>query len=283
MRHAMRAGRLPSRRRLIYLVDDDVEAGTSDQSLPFFYRQKLRMVEQPFCRRIRRFAGVAVVGSPVLARLFSPFMRTHLIRPYWSEPFPSLDHFDHLDLGKRWVDVAYLGSIVHRSDLMFVLPAIWRLLDLHPNLRFHVPARHRLPMEYENHPRIIRIPGFGWTAYRKEIIARRFHIAVYPLLDTPFNRARSANKLIEHAVVGAAPVYSSCWGEAQTAGEYGAGCLIPNDQEAWIQALSGLIENPDRMRRLASRAQNHARTLNSAEPQRRLWRELLELETPVIA
>ncbi|MEM7056122.1 MAG: hypothetical protein AAF557_00910 [Pseudomonadota bacterium] len=283
MRHAMRAGRLPERRRLIYLVDDDVEAGTSDQSLPFFYRQKLRMVEQPACRRIRRFAGVAVVGSPTLARLFAPIMQTHLIRPYWSERFACLDHFDGLERGQGWVDVAYLGSIVHRSDLMFLIPAIGRLLELHPNMRFHVPIRHRLPAELENHPRVMPIPGLGWTAYRRQIAGRRFHVTAYPLLDTPFNRARSANKLIEHAVVGAAPVYSSCWGEAQNAAEYGAGYLIPNDQEAWVQGLSGLIGNPDRMKRLAKRAQNFARTLNTAEPQRSLWRDLLELDAPAEA
>jgi len=206
-----------------------------------------------------------------------------LIRPYWSESFPSLDHFDHLERENNWIDVAYLGSIVHRSDLVFVLPAVGRLLDLHPNMRFHVPARHRLPAEFENHPRVQRIPGVGWTAYRKQIVGRRFHIALYPLLDTPFNRARSANKLIEHAVVGTAPVYSSCWSEAQNAAEYGAGCLIPNDREAWVQGLSGLIENPDRMRRLAMRAQHYARTLNTTGPQRKLWRKLLELEAPAYA
>lgn len=283
MRHAMRAGRLPERRRLIYLVDDDVEAGTSDQSLPFFYRQKLRMVEQPACRRIRRFAGVAVVGSPVLANLFAPFMKTHLIQPYWSEPFPSLDHFDDLERDNGWVDVAYLGSIVHRADLLFVLPAIDRLLELYPNMRFHVPARHRLASEFDNHPRVLRIPGTGWTSYRRQIVGRRFHIALYPLLDTPFNRARSANKLIEHAVVGAAPMYSSFWREAQNAEDYGAGCLVPNNQEAWIQALSGLIENPHRMRCLATRTQSYARTLNTAEPQRRLWQDLMELKMPAVA
>ena len=283
MRHAMRAGRLPDRRRLIYLIDDDVEAGTSDQSLPFFYRQKLRMVEQPASRKIKRFAGVAVVGSPALARLFAPLMETHLLRPYWSEPFAGLEHFDGLESDDQPIDMAYLGSIVHRSDLLFQVPVVLRLLDKHPRLRFHLPERHRLPAELDRHPRVWRIPGIGWTAYRSEITSRSFHIALYPLLDTPFNRARSANKLIEHALIGAAPVYSASWREGQRAAESGAGLLVPNDGEAWFQAISGLISDTARMRRLAHAAQAHATTLNSAVPQRTLWRELLELRESAFA
>ena len=283
MRHAMRAGRLPDRRRLIYLIDDDVEAGTSDQSLPFFYRQKLRMVEQPAGRLIRRFAGVAVVGSPTLARLFAPLMETHLLRPYWSEKFAGLDHFNSMDARDDWIEMAYLGSIVHRSDFVFQLPFVARLLDQNPRLRFHLPERHRLPPELDRHPRVVRVPGIGWTAYRREITGRQFHIALYPLLDTPFNRARSANKLIEHAVVGAAPVYSSTWREAQRAAAGEAGLLVPNDPDAWFQAVNGLIRDTGRMQHLAASAQTYAMNLNSPDPQRSLWRNLLELREPAFA
>lgn len=106
---------------------------------------------------------------------------------------------------------------------------------------------------------------------------------MYPLLDTPFNRGRSANKVIEHAVVGAAPVYSASWQEAQQAAERAAGKLVPNNQEAWVQALNGLIQDPARMLQLAQSAQGYAGSLNRAEPQRKLWRELLELDFPVLA
>lgn len=283
MRHGMRAGRLPERRRLIYLVDDDIDAGTNDDSLPFFYRQKLRMVEGPFGRKIKRFAGVAVVGSPVLAKLFKPLMETHLLRPYWSEQFASLDHFNGLGEPDRWIDMAYLGSVVHKSDLQFILPVAMELLRRHPRLRFFLPQRHRLPTEVENHPRVRRIQGLGWTAYRAEISSRRFHVALYPLLDTPFNRGRSPNKLIEHAVVGAAPVYSTSWREAARASTRGAALCLQNDPSAWLDGLDDLIADHQWMQSLASSAQNLAALLNKPEPQRKLWSDLLGLRTPAIA
>jgi hypothetical protein len=279
IRHALRAGRLPPRRRLIYLIDDDVDAGTGDESLPYFYRQKLRLVEAAQGRRIRRLAGVAVVASPVLARIFQPIMETHILRPYWSESFVELDHF----AGSDWIDLAYLGSAAHRGDLHFLLPVVRRLLAENPALRFNVGAEHRLPADLEGHARVRQIPGRTWTTYRRELAGRRFHVALYPLLDTPFNRGRSPNKLIEHAVTGAAPVYSASWREARRAGVHNAGLCLPNDPEAWCQAVRGLVADRAEMQRIAASAQQLGRSLNSAERQRALWRDLMEIREPLAA
>ena len=233
-------------------------------------------------RWIRRFAGVAVVGSPALARLFQPVMETHLLRPYWSERFAGLDHFDEVDQG-GWIDMAYLGSIVHRADLQFLLPVVRRLLARHARLRFHVPIRHRLPADLDDHPRVVRIPGIGWTAYRRQMAGRRFHLALYPLLDTPFNRGRSPNKLIEHAVIGAAPVYSESWREGRRAAVHNAGLSIPNDPDCWFEAVSDLVDAAGAMRRVATGAQALGRSLNSAPRQRALWRDLLEIRETAAA
>ena len=283
MRHDMRAGRLPPRRRLVYFIDDDVDAGISDESLPYFYRQKLKLVEYMAGRRLTRYAGVAVVGSQVLARLFRPLMETHLLRPYWSEPFAGLGHFDPLLAGEGWIDIAFLGSRIHKTDLAFILPVIGHLLARNPRVRFHLPERHTLPTAFDKHPRVCRIRGQGWTPYRREITTRQFHIALYPLMETPFNRARSPNKLIEHALVGAAPLYSGTWAEAKRVPHGTSGLCLPNEPEAWAKALEALLADPARMKALAQGAQATAARINRAEPQRGLWRNLLELREAAVA
>ena len=279
IRHDRHAGRLPPGRRLIYLVDDDLDAGASDESLPFLYRQRLRMVESAAARRIRRFAGIAVVSSPVLARVFQPMMQTHLLRPYWSEPFADLDHFAETET----IDMAYLGAGSHREDLAFLLPVIRLLLRENPTLRFHLRAEHRLPGDLQSHARVCRIPGRTWTEYRTELSRRRFHLALYPLMDTPFNRGQSPNKLIEHAIVGAAPIYSENWREARRASVHSAGVCLPDQQGIWFETISALMADREEMQRLAVASQRLARTLNSSSKQRAFWRELLEIEAPVAA
>ena len=287
MRHELRAERLPFGRRLIYFVDDAVGQGVGDASLPFLYRQKLRLVERASARRIGPRAAVVVVGSAELARQYAlPDLRgpgsrgieTRLIHPYWSEPIAGQEHFGPVVSRDGWVEVAYLGSAVHRADLEFLWPVIGAVLAAHPQVRFHLAERHRVPAAFAGHPRVVRIPGLGWGAYRAGLAARRFHLALYPLMDTDFNRARSLNKLIEHGVVGAAALYSRNWGEAWRVDEAGAGLVLRNDRGDWRAAIEHLLARPDTMRGLAAGAGALARVLNRAEPQRRLWAELMGVD-----
>ncbi|MEM9061899.1 MAG: hypothetical protein AAGD13_15675 [Pseudomonadota bacterium] len=283
MRHAMRSGPLPQGRRLIYMLDDDVDAGVADMSLPFLYRQKLRMVERPAGKDLVRRADIAVVSSPLLEEMLSRHLETHLMMPYWSEGLAPLDHFDRAVLPGGRFEIAYLGSFAHRSDLQFLLPVLANLLARFETVHVHVPQRHALPSPFDLHPRVHRIPGLGWTEYRTRLTERRFHVALYPLLDTPFNRARSPNKLIEHAVVGAAPIYSAEWRETERIVHGASGLCLPNTQHAWVDAIAALIRAPERARHLAEGARAVARRLNDPGPQRALWRQLLGVQERSVA
>lgn len=276
MRHDLRAGGVPGG-RLIYFVDDAVEAGADDASLPYLYRQKLRLVERAAGQRSAGRAAAVVVSSAELERRFAGLAETHLVHPYWSEPVAGLEHFDAVVAGQGWIEMAYLGSRVHRADLAFLWPAVGAALAAHPRLRFHLSERHRVPAALAGHPRIRRIPARGWGVYRAAMRGRRFHLALYPLMDTPFNRARSLNKLIEHGVVGAAPLYSRCWPEAWRARAAEAGLVLENRAEVWRDAIESLVARPAGMRALAARAGSLARNLNQAGPQRRLWSQLMEV------
>ena len=282
MRHDLFRGRVPGG-RLIYFLDDAVEEGATDASLSFLYRQKLRLVERAAGRRVGARAAAVVVSSPELARAFEGRVETRLVHPYWSEPVAGLGHFDAFMARQGWIDIAYLGSVVHRSDLAFLWPVVEAVLARHPRARFHLSERHRVPPPLARHPRIRPIPARGWSTYRAAMRGRRFHLALYPLMDTPYNRARSLNKLIEHGLVGAAPLYSRAWPEAWRAGSAGAGLLLGNVAEDWLGAIEGLIARPETTREIAARAASLARALNQPEPQRRLWAELMEVSPDAAA
>lgn len=287
LRHGLGAAALPRGRRLIYLVDDHVEDGVGDASLPFLYRQKLRFVERAAGRRIGPQAAAVVVSSPGL--LPHPGLhqgspgRVRLLHPYWSEPIAGLEHFAPLLRGEGWIEIAFLGSSVHRVDLDFLWPVIEALLAAEPRARFHLPSRHRVPPALAGHPRLLRIPAAGWPIYRAGLAGRRYHLALYPLLETPFNRVRSVNKLIEHAVVGAGGLYSRIWIEAWRAGDCGAGLLLDNRRADWLAAIAALVEQPQRLFWLAAEGAALARRLNSPGPQRRLWAELMGMDARAAA
>jgi len=279
MRHAMRSERLPEGRRLVYFLDDAVEQGAGDASLPFLYRQKLRLVDRSAVRSIGRSASTVVVSSAELAGQIAPRTETRLIHPYWSEPISGQSHFAPVLDRHGWIDIAFLGSVTHAEDLAFLWPVLGDVIQAHHRVRLHLAERHRVPQMLAMHPRVRRIPGLGWGAYRKGLAERRFHLALYPLMDTPFNRARSLNKLIEHGVAGAAAIYSRGWREAWRAEQGGAGLVLRNERCDWRSAIEHLLAHPEVMCGLAAGASALARRLNRAEPQRRLWAELLGVPT----
>lgn len=275
MRHGLGAPIPSGRRRLIYMIDDEVEAGVADPSLPFLYRQKLRFVERAASRRIVPRAAVAVVSTPALAARHAPSLQTRMLHPYWSEPLAGLEHFAPALAGEGWLEMAYLGSSVHRADLDFLWPVIGAALAGNPRARFHLASRHRIPRALAGHPRVLRIPADSWAVYRAGLPGRRFHLALYPLLPSPFNQARSVNKMIEHGLVGAGAIYSHGWPEAWRARSARAGLVLRNRPGEWLAAIRHLLDRPADLRDLAAGALALAARLNRPEPQRRLWADLL--------
>ena len=278
MRHDLGIVRQWDGGRIVFFLDDAIEAGISDASLSFHYRLKLRLVERAAVRRYRKSVGAIVVSCSELARQIGWDVEPDIVNPYWSEPIAGQEHFDPLIDRRGWVDIAYLGGASHRGDLDFLWPVIGSMLAAYPAARFHLPECHQIRSDLSRHPRVLRIPGRGWRAYRAGLAQRRFHLALYPLIDTPFNRGRSLNKLIEHGVVGAAAVYSRSWSEAWRVRDTGAGLLLANDRSEWRAALEHLLASPEQMHRLATKVGALARALNKPAPQRRLWARLLGVD-----
>jgi len=79
----------------------------------------------------------------------------------------------------------------------------------------------------------------------------QFDIALAPLLDTAFNRARSNIKLKEYAAAGAMWLASPV-GPYAGMGEEQGGLLVEDD--AWLGAIEALLDDDDRRRALADRA-----------------------------
>lgn len=277
IRHDVGAPPPRSGRRLVYLLDDAIFAGRGDRSLPAWHRLKLHAAECDAARRLLPRLDALVVSAPGVAEaLPAGLLRRQAeiaaLDPYWPDPYAPLDHF-----GTAGPTIAaFLGAGTHRASLPFIAETISRAMRTAPDLRLAISGNHRgrirLPPD-----RLSVIEETVWTGYRRAARRLRAHVALYPLPPTRHAAARSANKLIEHALIGAAPLYVEDWGPGRAAAAEGAGLALPRDPEIWAAALSALAEDRARARRLAERAQALARRLSRPDPQRALWRRLLEL------
>jgi hypothetical protein len=269
-------------KRLIWLIDDDIRAGIADPALRPVQRLKLALCERAFARHFRDRLDTVVLSTPALeamVRDLVPGAGIEVLTPYWSEPLPDLGH---LEGPPERVDIACLGAATHRADLALVWPGFENLLTHRPQVRVWISANHRPPRALAGHERLCVLPETSWTSYRAALTQRRFHILAYPLHDTGFNRARSVNKIIEHALLGGAGVYAACWPEAARIEAAGAGLLAGQDPADWTEALeqmtADILAGGTRARALAEAGQALAARLNQPGSQRQVWSRLMELD-----
>lgn len=268
VRHAGGAMALPERRRVIWLIDDDVDAALSCRDIPLGQRAKLWLFEHRHGQRLRASGCDVVVSSDALKHRYP---EAAVLRPFWAGAPAGIDH--HREEGP--IRIGFLGSAVHRGDLGMVRPLLEELL-VRDDVELHIAANHHLG-RLAGHPRLRPIEATSWPDWKRWIAETRLHIALYPLADNPVNRARSCNKIIEHAIVGAASVYSANWPEAARIARRGAGLVLENDLGRWEAALDRLIRERDLRLRLAAAGRSLANDLNHPGQQRAFWKHAFSL------
>ncbi|MNR95225.1 hypothetical protein D3C72_263540 [compost metagenome] len=140
--------------------------------------------------------------------------------------------------------IGYMATGGHGADLDLVLPAIERLLEMMPELRFEtfgtIPPAPGLARFGK---RIAHFPGErDYGAFLARLNELGWWVAIAPLEDTPFNRCKADTKWIEYAFCGI-PAVASDLPVYHKACADGAGVLAAaNDQ--WFEALLRLVSDP---------------------------------------
>lgn len=265
--------------QLTYVIDDDLAAAESDASLPTDYRDRLIALRDGQHRALVARADTIVVCSDHLAERYrSCAAEVKVLDPYWSDRLADDWHFAAMQEGGL-IDVAYLGSVTHGADRAFVFEVMAHLLERNARMRLTLISSKPLGNALDHHARVRRLRPLPWWLYRHSLRRRRYHLALYPMLDTPFNRGRSLNKLIEHAVVGAVGVYSRDWCYADRVTDGETGFLAENTVDAWVAAVELALADPQKLRRMQGKARAAATLLNDPAPQRRFWSERLEFNS----
>jgi GT2 family glycosyltransferase/glycosyltransferase involved in cell wall biosynthesis len=171
------------------------------------------------------------------------------------------------------VRILYMGTATHGADLDLVLPALIRLHEtfgdriaidlvgivgegaLPPCIRrVEVPARAGL-----SYPAFV-----AWLTDRQR--RQPWSIGIAPLADTPFNRCKSAVKMLDYAALGLATVVSDMpayrdpayadFAQSLDAEGALAGGYLARDAAQWFHGVARLVRRPDL--RLAMAQRGHA-------------------------
>lgn len=193
-----------------------------------------------------------VTSSPILLKDYQQLRQkpTYLLPNYIGHDYKHKP-FDNGDK----VVIGFFGSVTHKHDLINTgfNEALARLMHKYKQLHcgtVGLEINNYLPKaRYTHHP---GKPGRAWLT---EVWPNlNLDIAVAPLEDTRFNRARTNIKWLETAMIPAAfvgsdiPPYQGAVKSGQT------GLLVKNDSQSWYEALEALVLDKDLRRRLASTA-----------------------------
>jgi hypothetical protein len=201
--------------------------------------------------------------------------RIERIAPHWSLPLADQHHFRTIGRGGP-LHIAHLGTASHAGALALIAPPIAELLDQYRQLRFTYIGREPCHPRLASHAQVRRVAPMSWPRYRRWLSHRRFHLALYPLDDSPFDRARSPNKLIEHAIVGAVGIYPGSWAPARVLGD--AAFAAPATPSEWANILTKVVAHPKQLIPMAERSMAAIAVCNDPAAQRRLWSSIFDID-----
>ncbi|MBX9033644.1 glycosyltransferase [Gordonibacter massiliensis (ex Traore et al. 2017)] len=135
----------------------------------------------------------------------------------------------------------FSGSITHNDDFAYVLPAIVRLMEEHPQVELHIAGELSVPEELECfRNRVVAAPFMPWERLPRLIAGMDINIA--PLIDNVFNRAKSENKWLEAALVKVPTVASNVGAFADVV-EDGVTGILCDSSDQWYVSLKALVED----------------------------------------
>lgn len=215
---------------LAFFMDDDVLDAGASAGMPWRYRFKLLRLSAWRRDWLQRQGAALWVSTPYLQEKYAGW------RPVLLLPSPVAGITD----ARR---VFYHGSASHDAEIRWLLPVMEEALCCDERMVFEIVGGGDVYRLYRGLPRVNVVHPMKWPAYQTFLSAPGRHIGLAPLLDSPFNRARSYTKFFDFTRCGAAGIYSpngACAGVVRHGVD---GLVVKLEQEAWVAAILNLVRD----------------------------------------
>lgn len=260
--------------RFVYLIDDDIAAARDSPELPPDYRGRLMEFDERHHQRLLARADTLVVPSARLERQLAGLAPLVRIHPFWRYPPADARHFRE---SRQRFRMVFLGSGSHAGALLTIAPVIRRVVERYTHIEFSYFGKTDGIPALCGHPRIHRLRPMRWPRYARWLAKQRFHLALYPMSPSPFDQARSANKIAEHAIVGAAAIYPADWAEAR---RLAPAALFAGSEDAdWEEQIERAVESNHRSQLYPQYDADQLAHLFDSNMQNSLWRDILGIFT----
>ena len=243
---------------LIFFMDDDVLDVHASIGMPWRYRFKLARLAAWRTTWLREQKAQLWVSTPYLQEKYARW------QPQLVLPSP-------VGVASDVCRVFYHGSASHNAEIDWLYPIMEEVLRCDEQVTFEIVGGRDVYRLYRGLPRVNVVHPMKWPAYQNFLSLGVRHIGLAPLLDLPFNRARSYTKFYDFTRCGAVGIYSPDSECAAVVSHEIDGLIIPLDQEVWVSAILGLARDKSLRQKLQYNATLKSGVLAREVRQSYLW------------
>jgi len=228
---------------LVFFMDDDVLDYHASSGMPWYYRFKLARLSARHVNWLRKQQAELWVSTPYLVQKYAAW------QPKLILPFPSEQAVDY-------VRVFYHGSSSHRAEINWLRPVIENVLNRNDKIAFELIGGAYENRLYKGLGRVTVTHPMKWASYQSFVTTPGRHIGLAPLLNLPFNHARSYTKFFDIHRSGAVGIFSPNSACAEIVSHDVDGLIVELNQEAWAEAILKLANDEGLRLFLLNNAEN---------------------------
>jgi GT2 family glycosyltransferase/Tfp pilus assembly protein PilF len=168
--------------------------------------------------------------------------------------------------------IGWFGTATHDEDLAIIKPAIVHLAQKYAG-KLVFKFWGYLPKDLEGIPGVKLMRGSqpDLRLHARDVVNSRIDLAIAPLLDHPFNHAKSDLKWLEYSICYIPGIYSTISPYTRSVEHGRTGWLVDNQPELWIEAIEKLMHDHELRRSLAIRSHDEVRQKRSVEVGAEQW------------
>jgi len=227
-----------------FFMDDDLFDRSAFSAMPLNYYLKLLRYSWLRKNWLKKMGTQLWVSTPYLAAKYADW------QPVLLEPYPALSESQ-----VPMKTVFYHGSASHIDDVRWLYPVVEEVLQRNDELVFEIIGNSEVNRLFRRLSRVQVLYPMKWTTYQALLKRPGRSIGLAPLLNTPFNRARSHTKFIDITEAGAVGVYAAGSTYSSVVEHEVNGLLLDMEPELWVDAILDLASDSVKCAQLLEGAQ----------------------------
>jgi glycosyltransferase involved in cell wall biosynthesis len=226
--------------RLLFEIDDDLFQLPEDHPESDAYATRLEAA-----KLLARSADAVLTSTEALRLQMLPFNSKTVVLPNYLDDRLWIPPSASKDFHPANIRMVYAGTVSHRDDLEFLGRAVRKLeASCRRQVRLDVVGIADR-MSGSDWFRPVPVPGAISASYPHFVAWIRaqncWHWGLAPLLDTRFNRSKTALKFLEYAALGLPSICSNVPVYCEAVRHEETGLLVENDPDRWQEMLERAV------------------------------------------